>query len=141
MMSMINITDPKVVGPGIWFNIHRDAYDAQTIIKQRKAIKNIKRECDIFPCPNCRQHCQDYIRDHPIEQYIGVMVNGKPLGIFLWTWEFHNAVNARTNKPTVNWTTACGLYGINNSNTCSKECTATENNVTPKNFALLKDLK
>jgi hypothetical protein len=139
LMASKDNTDPSFIGPGVWYLMHKDAYEAQTQGKQMECIKNIKKECDEFPCPRCRQHCQNYIKDHPIEEYQGILVENKPLGIFLWTWKFHNAVNSRLKKPIIDWRTACSLYGSSANNLCSQKCMSA--GVNKKNFTLLKDLK
>ena len=119
-------TNPEYVGPGTWNSIHRLAFLATTKEKQDCFVKTMKEICDGFPCLNCRYHCSEYITNHPMEEYKDKMVdiNGEkqPLGLFLWSWKFHNAVNARLNKPIMSWDTAYNLYSDNNNLVCSKSC-------------------
>lgn len=116
-------TDPKYIGPGTWNVIHTMAYDAKTTIKKNNFIEFMKEIISKkFPCPVCREHCVEYIRDHPLEEYLDVTTNETSTGLFLWTWKFHNAVNARLDKPIMDWNTAVNLYGNSESLICSAAC-------------------
>lgn len=118
-------TDPEYVGPGTWNVIHRLAIRATTTPKQNEFISTMNEICNGFPCNVCNKHCKEYISTHPLEEYIGVVteINNVKLllGMFIWSWKFHNDVNARLNKPIMNWDTAYNLYS--NTNSCSTECT------------------
>lgn len=119
-------TDPKYIGPGIWNFIHKFAFKARTKAEQLAFVKLMKETCQNFPCFTCRGHCTEYIKNHPLEEYVGVLVviNNQrlPLGLFVWTWKFHNAVNARINKPIMSWETAYNLYSEKENLVCSKNC-------------------
>ena len=119
-------TDPKYIGPGTWNVIHREAYKARTSPQQLKFIELMKNICYGFPCFTCKGHCTEHIKNHPLEEYLGVLVdiNGQrlPIGLFVWTWKFHNAVNARIGKPIMSWDTAYNLYSENEALVCSKNC-------------------
>lgn len=119
-------TDPKYVGPGTWNVIHQRAYDARTHKLQIGFIKLMKDICYKFPCSHCRGHCSSYIKNHPIEEYLDVMVEIEgqriALGMFVWAWKFHNAVNTRLKKPIMSWETAYNLYSSKESLVCSKNC-------------------
>ena len=119
-------TDPKYIGPGTWNLIHRRAFKAQTHEQQLAFIEEMKEVCYGFPCMVCKGHCTEYIKNHPLEEYLGVMVDidgvQLPIGLFVWTWKFHNAVNARIKKPIMNWDTAYNLYSTSESLVCSKNC-------------------
>lgn len=119
-------TDPKYVGPGTWNVAHRQAYRARTRKQQLEFIVFMKEICTGFPCHICRGHCTEYIKNHPMEEYVGMLVevNGQrvALGLFVWTWKFHNAVNARIGKPIMAWETAYNLYSDKENLVCSKNC-------------------
>lgn len=119
-------TDPAYVGPGHWNIIHRLAWLARTMEKQKEFIYVMNQGCGGFPCTVCRGHCTDYISNHPMEEYLGVYVDIKGeklmVGLFVWTVIFHNAVNARLNKPIMSWNTACDIYAESSSNVCSTAC-------------------
>lgn len=124
-------TDPKYVGPGTWNVIHRLAINAVTPELQSCFIKSMNDICNGFPCHICKGHCQEYIKNHPMETYLGISVDvdgkKKPLGIFIWTWRFHNAVNTRLQKPIMSWETVYTLYTEGESILCSKNCLEAEN--------------
>lgn len=126
-------TDPKYSGPGTWNVIHRLAYKAQTIELQNKFIEEMKEICYGFPCNLCRGHCTEYIKNHPLEEYLGILIEihgeNMMLGMFVWAWKFHNAVNKRINKPIMNWDTAFNLYSQTESLICSKQCTEAEDHL------------
>jgi len=119
-------TDPKYTGPGTWNVIHRTAYNAQTHEQQLQFIIFMKLICKGFPCKICKGHCTEYIASHPMEDYLDVLIEieGKKLalGLFIWSWKFHNAVNARLNKPLMTWDTAYNLFSDTESLVCSKHC-------------------
>lgn len=119
-------TDPSYVGPGTWNLLHRQAFDARSPDKQKEFINLMKDACYGFPCINCRVHCSDYINNHPLEEFLNstIEINGEKLllGMFVWTWKFHNAVNKRIGKPIMSWDTAYNLYSASDSLVCSKAC-------------------
>lgn len=115
-------TDPKYIGPGVWNTIHKQAYLAQTPSKQQQFIIFMKDTCYNFPCKVCRGHCTEYIKNNPLENYLGSTVDGKLLGLFVWSWKFHNTVNARLKKPIMSWETAVTLYSESDDKVCSLSC-------------------
>jgi len=124
-------TDPKYVGPGTWNVIHRNAFRSQNHKQQEEFISFMKEVCEGFPCDVCRGHCKEYIKNHPMEEYIDTMVeiDGEKmgLGMFVWSWKFHNAVNKRIKKPIMSWNTAYNLYSEKESLICSKNCMNADN--------------
>lgn len=126
-------TDPKYTGPGTWNVIHRTAFNAQTHDQQLEFIKLMKLICNGFPCKICKGHCTEYIATHPMEEYLDVVIEieGKklPLGLFIWSWKFHNAVNARLSKPIMTWDTAYNLFSDTENLVCSKHCMEAEASV------------
>ena len=136
-------TDPKYIGPGTWNVIHRRAFKAHTHNDQIAFIEFMKDVCYGFPCFVCKGHCTEYIKNHPMEEYIDVPVeiNGEKLqiGLFVWSWKFHNAVNARIKKPIMNWDTAYNLYSETEPLICSKNCLEADqqpSNTTSSNISL-----
>lgn len=118
----MDITDPKYVGPGIWYIIHKRAFHSRTAKEEREYIQLVKKIINEFPCNECKQHALDYWDQHPIEEYIGVMLEWKGeelrLGIFLWGFIFHNNVNKRLGKRTLTLTEALQLY----ESACNQVC-------------------
>jgi hypothetical protein len=124
-------TDPKYIGPGTWNVIHRRAFKARTHDQQIIFIDFMKEICYGFPCTVCKGHCTEYIKNHPMEEYLDILIdiNGErmALGLFVWSWKFHNAVNARIKKPIMSWDTAYNLYSDTESLVCSKNCLESDN--------------
>lgn len=123
-----DITNPKYVGPGTWNVIHRHAFNARTKERQLSFIDLMNEICSGFPCKICSGHCADYIKNNPMHEYLGVTItiNGEslPIGMFIWTWKFHNAVNKRLNKPIMDWNTAYNFYSQKDYALCSSTCMA-----------------
>lgn len=123
-------TDPKYIGPGTWNVIHRRAFKSTTHSDQLSFIEFMKDVCYGFPCIVCKGHCTEYIKNHPMEEYLDVSVDIKgqkiSLGMFIWAWKFHNAVNARIMKPIMSWDTVYNLYSQTESLVCSKNCLAAD---------------
>lgn len=127
-----NNTNPKYIGPGTWNVIHTLAYNAKTKEDKECFIKQMNLICKQFPCETCRGHCKQYIKENPMEDYLNVVTEGKKLGLFTWTWKFHNAVNFRIGKPNLSWEMALHIYSqykvnhtekeIKSGGVCSLEC-------------------
>ena len=119
-------TNPKYIGPGTWNTIHRLGVWATTPERQLIFIQVMTEICHGFPCTICRGHCGAYIDTHPMEEYLNILVEidgqRQPLGMFVWSWKFHNAVNARLRKPIMSWDTAYNMYSDNGAMICSKDC-------------------
>lgn len=108
-------TDPRYIGPGYWTLIHKRAYDANTIDKQVEFVKLVKDACYTFPCENCRGHCTEYIKEFDPSLHIGKTTideygQEQMWGMFIWAWQFHNAVNKRLGKPQMEFLTALDLH-------------------------------
>ena len=56
----------------------------------------LTRLCKYLPCPGCRFHCLNHAQASPPRFNNGVQ-------FWKWTVDFHNAVNARTNKLTISY--------------------------------------
>ena len=126
-------TDPKYIGPGKWHTIHQLAWKAQTPDGKRMFKTFMTDTCNEFPCSTCRTHCQEYMKNHPMEEYENVLVevgNEKlPLGLFVWAWKFHNVVNARLGKPQMTWDTSYNMYSGKEGLMCSKACLHAEEGI------------
>lgn len=91
------ISDPKIIGPGIWVTIHLLAYKKDKIFPDYMRFLS-----ESFPCTVCRDHIRKYISAYPV-----------PTGdneFFKWSWQFHNEVNIRLNKPYTSLNTALSLW-------------------------------
>lgn len=116
-------TDPKKFGPGIWFLIHHNAALAITQRKKEDFEEFMRDICANLPCLNCRSHCGDYLSSHGMGPYWNKKdENGRDIGLFVWSYEFHNAVNKRLGKPLYSYDTAYGRYVRNDNAVCSATC-------------------
>ena len=119
-------SDPTYIGPGTWNVIHTMAFYARTKLDQLHFITQMNIICKYFPCEKCRGHCKEYIKNHPMEDYLGATIeppnigSDMALGMFIWSWKFHNAVNHRINKNIMSWDIAYHLYA--NITEPKKEC-------------------
>jgi len=133
-----DITDPSYVGPGSWNIIHRISFKARTRESQINFIELMKEICQGFPCTICRGHCVEYIKNHPLEEYVGVTMEINKelinLGMFIWSWKFHNVVNKRLNKPFMSWDTAYNFYS-NSDSVCSTACMNTNHTPEPEKIS------
>lgn len=86
-----------------WDLIHKLAVNATTPKLKDEFEQYIKYLGDKFPCPKCRPHIKERLITHPIKNYYNIFENNKYIGIAKWSWEFHNTVNTRNNKPTMSW--------------------------------------
>ena len=61
----------------------------------------------LIPCEECKSHMNKYIENSEIDTYLKTGNDA-----FGWTWYFHNQVNQRTGKPTVDFNQALSMYTI-----------------------------
>jgi hypothetical protein len=138
-----NVSDPKYIGPGTWFTIHLKARHSDNVAKKADFVDFMWMIAKDFKCKDCSEHCRKYLEAHPIQQYYDVKSSsGEEIGCFKWSWMFHNAVNARLNKPIVDWTTAYGMY-FTDVSVCEVGCGETPTTAavptTPKTSYRAKD--
>ena len=118
------LSDPRIIGPGIWITIHIKARQAKTDAKKKEFIDYMWFLADNFPCMNCRKHINEYIRTHPFEHLYNLKNDeGVDIGMFKWSWMFHNAVNTRLRKPYMDWKTAWEMYSMYDEDSDVKPCT------------------
>ena len=96
-------------GPGIWYVIHTQALEMATeptefLILFRQLLLSL-------PCFQCTQHGLDYLTRFPPENFEQQdPETGLKVGLFIWTVNFHNAVNRRNRKPILTWKNALTIY-------------------------------
>jgi len=123
MADTKKLADPKSFGPGAWLVIHILAYHAKTNESKRDFEAAMHNICSGLKCNNCKVHCGDYLKNHPIKNYWDVKnKNGVDIGMFKWSWNFHNAVNQRLGKETMDFDTAYHLYSEDSDMVCTKDC-------------------
>lgn len=117
------LSDPNSFGPGAWLVIHTLAYKATTREKKKSFEGDMKAICKGLKCNTCNKHCNAYIKKHPIKDYWNVKNDkGEDIGMFKWSWAFHNAVNVRLGKPVMDFKTAYHLYSPSEETVCMEGC-------------------
>lgn len=123
MTDTINrLSDPTYVGPGTWWVTHMKAKLATNEKTIDEFINYMNFLAQHFSCKNCRKHINEYMKSHPFSDLRNLKnEEGELIGMFKWSWLFHNAVNTRIGKPYIDWETAVGMY-YNEIEVCSKNC-------------------
>jgi len=123
MTGLKKLADPASFGPGAWLVIHTMAFDAKTNQKKKHFEESMHVIQKGLKCENCKVHCGEYLKKHPISDYWDIHdKNGEDIGMFKWSWVFHNTVNARLGKPIMDWDTAYHLYSNSGNVVCTKNC-------------------
>lgn len=109
--ALDKITDPSSWGVGCWYSIHTYAMNAKTDDTKKAFMDYMKIICTNIKCENCRGHATEYLEKHPIKDFHNIKnEHGEDIGMFKWTYLFHNAVNSRLGKPQMLWETAYSMY-------------------------------
>jgi hypothetical protein len=94
----------------VWYVMHYIAANLpRNLHEQQKVIFRAFIVClyQLLPCRECQEHMHVYLQQYELGYYLS-----QPSGAFIWTWEFHNAVNNRLKKPLMNLEDAYRLYII-----------------------------
>lgn len=106
---------------GVWHSIHVTAAWCNTP-KKIAFFKDWIREMQSkLSCEECRDHMIKYIEENPPDN---------AANMFVWSWEFHNAVNARLGKPKLEYEPAMKLYIEGGVRLCNEGC-GTGDTATP----------
>ena len=116
-MNHSHLHNPKYVGPGMWFTIHTLSAQARTEKEKKDVIHHIRCLQSKFPCAECKIHFGNYLTSHPPEETIGK----GPDSLFVWSVNFHNAVNHRLKKPQLSIEEAKSIF-IQDDIFCTAKC-------------------
>lgn len=100
---------PTVWGPKLWMILHRIGWKAgkSALPVRRDEERELKWIIEhleyIVPCPECRQHIDAYRKEKGLPRSAWEV--GK------WFWVFHNEVNTRLGKGTIEWSEDLGKEG------------------------------
>jgi hypothetical protein len=119
------ISNPATFGPGIWYCIHLTAKQAKDEISKKKFKDFMEHVIENLPCSTCQQHATNYYQSNPLKEYWNIKENGEEIGLFKWTWNFHNTVNNRLKKPYVSWENAKMLFNTEDG-VCTSDCGGAE---------------
>lgn len=117
MSNHSRLHNPNYVGPGLWYSIHSITANAKTPEEKKDAIRYIRNLQSNFPCGECKIHFGNYLSTHSPESTL----NGNEESLFLWSFNFHNAVNHRLKKPQVSYEDAKKIF-YTNSEFCMSDC-------------------
>ena len=105
------LPDQQVLGPGQWFTIHKIAKCAINETKKQFFVEFMDDVCEEMRCGRCKLHMTEYMRANPFSPFWNLRDrDGTQIGMFKWTWIFHNSVNERIGKQLVDWETAKHMY-------------------------------
>jgi len=127
MSNHSRLHKPAYIGPGIWYTMHTLAASAKTEDDKKQVVNQIKHLQSKFPCEECKLHFWNYINSHPLENSI----IGNEDSLFLWTFNFHNAVNFRLGKSQVSYDEAKNIF-LNDMIFCSADCDSDSIELTTK---------
>jgi len=116
-------------GPAIWNLIHTSSLSTETETEKEHFEWEINQICINFRCKECSNHCKEYLLANPLRDSWTLIHNKKDVGLFTWTWKFHNAVNKRIGKKLLDFDTALKMYSDLNNIQCEMQCSADEVNV------------
>jgi hypothetical protein len=98
--------DASEWGPLLWTALHglaeRSGSPTAALFaedERRAWIALFKATGDIIPCPVCKEHFQDYFKEHPIEELKTIPIYKLHDWVRDWFWEVHNWVNITLGKP------------------------------------------
>lgn len=100
--------DSNVWGPGAWLFLHSITmtYPENPGELEKQFYKNFfKNLGNVLPCPNCKEHYNGHLKEHPIDQNLGSRRQ-----LVEWLINMHNNVNKTLNKPTFTYDQVMQLY-------------------------------
>lgn len=140
MDNVTNLANPAVVGPGVWFSIHLKAKNATTHRRKEDFIEYMNMLSEEFPCIKCRKHIQAYLKENSFDNFYNMTdEDDEDIGLFKWTWIFHNTVNNRLGKPYIDWETAWSMYDEGDM-ICSQECDESSDEILTIPITELKNI-
>lgn len=118
---MSKFADPENY-PSLWFALHILAKRAKTKELEKIFAEELTTIVSNLKCGECRQHGLKHLSNNPIHKYYGIKdKNGNLIGMFKYTVDFHNAVNARLGKKIIDWETAWQMYE-QDTDICTADC-------------------
>lgn len=98
-------------GPGVWLIIHLMAIRAISDDEITDFMKWLLMILTQMPCSKCVKHATEYLFNHNPEIYRKTKnADGKLVGMFTWTWIFHNSVNKRLDRNMIDFDEAYKMY-------------------------------
>lgn len=85
----------------LWKQIHINAIKYTKSKNHQQYCTWIRELSNMMTCHICKNHMNEYFKLNPPEL---------SKDLFSWSWDFHNSVNLRLNKPILDYYTAVLLY-------------------------------
>jgi len=105
-------------GPSLWKIMHALAERGGKVAapsfredEKRQWILLIEIMPKMIPCPNCRDHAQEWILKNPITAIKEIPFNEMHDWLTTWVYNFHENVNQRTGKPSFDKALLQQTYG------------------------------
>ena len=98
--------NPNIWGESAWLFLHTITlnYPENPTLSDKQNYKSFFESLiDILPCPTCREHYEENIKNNPIQ------LNSKE-DLVRWLIKIHNNVNERKNKPTLSYEEVINYY-------------------------------
>ena len=99
---------PEVWGPHGWKFMHYVAlgYPDLPTDTDKSAYQNFYESLrDVLPCQGCATHYKETILQYPVKDHLQDRES-----LLRWSFEIHNTVNKRVEKPTLTYEDALQLY-------------------------------
>ena len=123
-------TKPEVIGPGTWYTLHIMSWEARTPEEIKCFIKFLRATINKFPCGDCRNHAQGYLKMNPPDDH-KYIYKGQDLSMFHYINQFHNYPNKRLGKRIVTFQEAFDAMTSENTGFCEEGCEEDGNEVLP----------
>ena len=94
----------SVWGPALWTFLHTSA---ASLDSPEAYVQLLRSLVLTLPCPECRQHVQDFLQLQPPEPAIHDAASASR-----YLFEFHNGVNSRLGKPLAEPRLLHARYGV-----------------------------
>lgn len=91
-------------GPALWTFLHTAAATLDTPEALVQILEALPRT---LPCPECRQHCEDYFATHPPCAAVRDVATASR-----YVFDFHNAVNLRLGKAAASVRLLHARHGV-----------------------------
>ena len=105
-------------GPSLWKILHALAEKGGKTLtplfrddEKRQWILLIEIMPKMIPCPNCREHAQEWILKNPITAIKEIPNDELYEWLTTWVYVFHEDVNKRTGKPSFDKSLLAQTYG------------------------------
>jgi hypothetical protein len=87
---------PQIWGPIFWSTLHIAslAYSDKPSERQKRNMRNFYESMvDVLPCPICRQHYEDNLKELPLDDALNSRMD-----LVIWVWNMHNKINLQLGK-------------------------------------------